>query len=157
VKDLQTGLFLGFRTAAPQTLFSTAKGGAMAKDLTITGWGEDRPGINADIGEALGRAGVNIAGTFGSGKVGEIHVLVEDVEGARRAIAETGFTVSEERDVVLVQLEDRPGAWGDVARRIADAGVNIDYHYVATGTRIVVVPDDVERAREAVGAAAAVV
>jgi hypothetical protein len=129
----------------------------MAKDLTITGWGEDRPGINADIGEALGRAGVNISGTFGSGKFGEIHVLVEDADRARQAVAETGFTVSEERDVVLVQLEDRPGAWGDVARRIADAGVNIDLHYIATGTRIVVVPDDVGRAREAVGAAAAVV
>jgi hypothetical protein len=129
----------------------------MAKDLTITGWGEDRPGVNADIGEALGRAGVNIVGTFGSGKVGEIHVLVEDAEAARQAIAETGFAVGEERDVVVLELEDRPGAWGDVARRIADAGVNIDHHYVAAGNRIVVVPDDVERAREAVGAAATVV
>lgn len=54
----------------------------MAKDLTVTGWGEDRPGINAAIGEALGRAGINIEGTFGSGKFGEIHVLVEDVAAA---------------------------------------------------------------------------
>ena len=41
----------------------------MAKDLTVTGWGEDRPGVNAALGEALGRAGVNI-----EGKIGRAHV-----------------------------------------------------------------------------------
>jgi hypothetical protein len=54
----------------------------VAKDLTVTGF-ENRPGINAAIGEALGGVGVNIEGTFGSGKFGEIHVLVEDVAVAR--------------------------------------------------------------------------
>lgn len=60
----------------------------MAKDLTVTGF-EERPRINAAIG-ALGRVGINIEETFGSGKFGEIHLLVEDVEAARRAIEEAG-------------------------------------------------------------------
>lgn len=123
----------------------------MAKDLTITGWGEDRPGINASIGEALGKAGVNIDGTFGSGKFGEIHVLVDDADAARRALEEAGFQVSDERDVIVVGLEDKPGAWGEVARKLADAGVNIDYHYLATGTRAVIAPDDLGKARSAAG------
>ena len=123
----------------------------MAKDLTITGWGEDRPGVNAEVGEALGAAGVNIEGMYGSGRQGEIHVLVEDVDAARRAIEGAGFQVSDERDALVVDLEDRPGGWGEVARRIADAGVNIDLNYLATSTRMVVVPDDLEKAREAVG------
>jgi hypothetical protein len=42
----------------------------VTKDLTVTGF-EDRPGINAAIGAALGRVGINIEGTFGSGKFGE--------------------------------------------------------------------------------------
>jgi hypothetical protein len=123
----------------------------MAKDLTITGWGEDRPGVNAEVGEALGAAGVNIEGMYGSGTQGEIHVLVEDVNAARSAIEGAGFQVSDERDALVVDLEDRPGGWGEVARRIADAGVNIDLNYLATSTRMVVVPDDLEKAREAVG------
>lgn len=121
----------------------------MAKDLTITGF-EDRPGINAAIGEALGRAGINIEGTFGSGKHREIHVLVEDAESARRAIEEAGFQVSDERDVLVLDIEDRPGAWGEIARRLADQGVNIDFDYLATGNRVVVGVDDLEKARSAV-------
>ncbi len=122
----------------------------MAKDLTVTGWGEDRPGINATLGEALGKAGVNIDGMFSCGKLGEIHILVEDTAAARRAVEEAGFEVSDERDVLVLEVEDKAGAWGEVARRIADAGVNIDIHYLATSSRIVIAPDDIEKARAAV-------
>jgi hypothetical protein len=122
----------------------------MAKDLTVTGWGQDRPGVAAEIGEALGQAGVNIEGAFGSGLQGEVHVLVEDAGSARSALESAGFTVSDERDVVVVQLEDRPGSWGDAARKLADAGVNIDWHYLASGTRMVVATGDLEKARAAV-------
>lgn len=122
----------------------------MAKDLTVTGWEEDRPGISAEVGKALGEAGVNIEGIFGSAKLREIHVLVEDAVAARQAIAQSGFEVSDERDVLVMDLEDKPGAWGELARRIADAGVNIDFHYVASNNRIVVAPDDLEKAQAAV-------
>jgi len=122
----------------------------MAKDLTVTGWAEDRPGLSAGLGEALGRAGVNIEGIFGSAKLGEIHVLVEDAAAATQAIARIGFRVSDERNVLVLALEDRPGAWGEVARRIADAGANLELHYLATSNRIVVAPDDLEKARAAV-------
>jgi hypothetical protein len=120
----------------------------MARDLNITGW-EDRPGVNAGIGEALGQAGVNIDGTFGSGTLGEIHVLVEDTAAAVRALEQAGFTVGEPRDVLVLDIEDRPGAWGEVARRLADAGVNIDFHYLATSARVVVGVDDIDKARGA--------
>jgi hypothetical protein len=123
---------------------------AVAQDLTVTGWGEDRPGINATVAEALGNAGINIEGTFGSGRLGEIHILVGDADAARRALEGTGYRV-EERDALVIQLEDSPGAWGAVARRLADAGVNIDFNYLATGTRMVVGPDDIEKARSATG------
>lgn len=122
----------------------------MAQDLTVTGWGEDKPGIDATIAETLGNAGINIQGTFGSGRLGEVHILVDDVEGARRALEGTGYNV-EEREALVIQLEDTPGAWGKVARSLADAGVNIEFNYLATGTRMVIGPDDVEKARAATG------
>jgi hypothetical protein len=122
------------------------------KDLVVTGF-EDRPGVGASIGEAVGNAGVNIEGLIGSGKLGEVHLLVEDgdADSARSAIEGAGLTVSDTRDAILVDAEDTPGSFGRVARRIADAGVNVDYLYVASRTRLVFVVDDVEKARAAVG------
>jgi hypothetical protein len=121
----------------------------MAKDLAVSGW-EDRPGVNAAIGEALGGAGINIDGTFGSGRLGEIHVLVEDEAGAAQALGDAGFTVGEPRDVLVLDIEDRPGAWGALARRLADAGVNIDFHYLTTTARVAIGVDDLDKARAAV-------
>ena len=120
----------------------------MAKDLIVTGW-EDRPGVNAKMGEALGKAEINIEGTFGSRKLGEIHVLVDDSAAARKALEEAGFEVAERDVLVLADVENRPGAWGEVARRIADHDVNIDFHYVASNDRLVVGVDDLEEARAA--------
>ncbi|MFQ5944193.1 MAG: ACT domain-containing protein [Anaerolineales bacterium] len=121
----------------------------MATDLTVIL--EDRPGTLADMGEALGKAGINIDGMCGipcEGK-GVIHILVEDAAGARRALEESGFEVSDEREVLVRDLEDRPGELGEVARKIGDAGVNIDFIYLATNTRGVLGADDLEKARAA--------
>lgn len=122
----------------------------MPTDLTITGF-EDRPGVAASIGEALGNAGVDVQGLFGSGRLGEVHVLVDDAAGARRAIEEAGLQVGDEREALVVDAEDKPGELGRVARRIADAGVNVIYVYVASNNRLVFVAEDVERARSAIG------
>jgi len=122
----------------------------MAKDLTVVL--EDRPGTLADIGEALGKAGINIDGLCGfpcQGK-GVIHILVEDAAAARRALQEKGLEVRDERQVLVLKVEDRPGAFGDVTRRIANAGVNIDLAYPATNNRLVIGGDDLDKARTAV-------
>jgi hypothetical protein len=73
--------------------------------------------------------------------------LVEDFAGARHALEAAGIAVAKERNVVVVQGQDRPGILGEVAGRMADAGVNIDLVYVA-GNRLVLGVDDVEKARE---------
>jgi len=53
------------------------------------------------------------------------------------------------KDLTVI-LEDRPGAFGDVTRRIANAGVNIDLAYPATNNRLVIGADDLDKARAAV-------
>jgi hypothetical protein len=107
--------------------------------------------VAASIGEALGGAGVEIEGLFGSGKHGEIHVLVQDAAAARGAVEGAGLQVSDEREALVVNAEDRPGEMGRIARKIADAGVNIIYLYVASNNRLVFVAEDVEGARSAIG------
>lgn len=117
----------------------------MATDLTVQL--EDRPGTLADLGEVLGNAGVNIDGMCGfpcQGK-GEIHILVEDAASARRALEQAGMEVAAEREVLLHEAEDRPGMLGEVARKIADSGVNVDLIYKATQTKLVIGADDMEK------------
>jgi hypothetical protein len=120
------------------------------KDLTVMM--EDQPGKLAELGEATGRAGVNIEGLcamVGDGK-GFIHLLVGDAAAARKALEGIGVTVADEREAVVVDLHDKPGAMGEVARDLADAGVNIDVAYtIFTGVRLVILTEDVEKARTA--------
>jgi len=119
----------------------------MFKDLTVIL--EDRPGTLAEMGEALGEAGINIDGFCGvavEGK-GHMHILVQDSAKARQALEARGIEVTGELDVLVVEGEDRPGVLGNIARRLADAGVNIQLAYLATSTRVVLGVDDLEKAR----------
>ena len=120
------------------------------KDLTVIM--EDQPGKLADLGEATGRAGVNIIGLcamVGDGK-GFIHILVEDEEKARKALEAAGIDIADEREAVVVDLHDKPGAMGEIARDLAEAGVNIDVAYtIFTGVRLVILTEDTDQARAA--------
>ena len=124
----------------------------MAIDFTLLL--DDQPGALAQIGEVLGRAGVNIEGlcavTSGGGQA-EVHVLVQDLEAALPALARSGLAVSSEQEVVVVALEARPGALGAVSRRLGEAGVNITLTYLATDTRLVLAADNLAAARAALG------
>jgi len=121
----------------------------MVKDLTVLL--ESRPGTLADMGETLGKAGVNIEGICGAIYKGEsaIHILVEDPAGAREALKAKGIEVTAEREVLVNEIVDRPGALGEVARKLADAGVNIDLIYLTTKTKVVFGVDNLEKARSA--------
>jgi hypothetical protein len=121
------------------------------KDLTVTL--EDRPGRLADLGEATGGAGVNIEGLCAiTGADGaEVHILIDDPAAAREALTAAGIDVQSESDVLVIDVENRPGTMGEVARRVADAGVNITLAYATFGgTRVVLGVDDIDRARAAV-------
>ena len=122
----------------------------MATDLAVTV--EDKPGALAGMGEAIGAAGINIGGVCGAATPGAsvVHLLVDDAGAAREALAGAGFTSVEEREVAVVDVEDRPGVLGEVARKLADAGVNIELVYLASGTRLVIGAADLDQVRSAV-------
>lgn len=121
----------------------------MAKDLLVSL--EDRPGTLADMGEALGKTGVNMDGMCAVADAGKgvIHILVEDPAAAREALEAAGIKVEAERDVVVTDIADSPGELGKIARGIADAGVNIDLVYLTTKGRLVLGVSDVEKAKAA--------
>lgn len=110
----------------------------MTKNLTVVL--DNRPGTLASVCDAIGHAGVNIEGMccFASQGVAILYAAVEDAAAARRAIERIGFRVGEEREVVVVPVQDRPGGAATVLRRIGDAGINIELVYQATGNRLVI-------------------
>ena len=67
----------------------------------------------------------------------ELHILVPHAEAARHALAISHVGVSREREVVVIEVEDRPGVLADLTRRVARAGVDLDLVYVATRNRLV--------------------
>ena len=121
----------------------------MAYDITVII--DDLPGTLAQVGETLGNAGINIDGycSLPTGGKSFLHVLVEDGAAARRALQGAGIEIAQEREVLVIDMEDRPGTMGKVARRIADAGVNIDMVYMGTKSRLIVAAYDLEKARSA--------
>ena len=126
----------------------------MATDLSVAV--EDRPGGLAELGEALGGAGVNVEGiaALGGADGGHVHLLVEDEGAARSALESAGLTVEASRPAVVLDAsaDDRPGKIGELARKAADAGVNLVACYAATRTRLVFVADDADALRSALEA-----
>jgi hypothetical protein len=100
---------------------------------------ENTPGTLARVAAAISDAGVNIAAAtgIGSGDHAELHILVKHAEAAKHSLAISHLAVTHEREVVVIDVEDRPGVLADLTRKIAHAGVDLDLVYVATRNRVV--------------------
>lgn len=105
---------------------------------------ENEPGALARVATAISDAGVNLAAAtcVGPGDRAELHILVPHAEAAKHALAISHVAVSREREVVVVEVDDRPGVLADLTRRIAGAGIDLDLVYVATRNRVVFGADD---------------
>lgn len=118
------------------------------KDLAIEL--ENRPGALAEMGEALGQAGVSIEGG-GAWVVegrGIGHFLFADGAAARSALEAAGIRVLAENEVLVQRLrQDVPGQLGKLARRMAEAGVNIEVVYSDHDRQLILVVDDLDRGR----------
>ena len=113
----------------------------VASDLAVT-LPEDRPGMLSKALNAVSTAGINLEGH--AEMEGVVHVLTTDAERAREALEGAGFRIVREQQVVLVPVEDRPGAAAGIFHRIADAKVNIRFSYLATRNRLVIAGDNLQ-------------
>jgi hypothetical protein len=124
----------------------------MPTDLTVVL--TDAPGELARVGGAVGEAGINIRGMCaftGEGR-GIIHLLVDDGTAGRaaRVLVDAGMGVADQREVLVIDIEDRPGTLGEMARELAEAGVNIELLYTTFGgVKVVIATDDMQSARAA--------
>lgn len=118
------------------------------KDLAISL--DHRPGALAEMGEALGRAGVSVEGdeAWVVDGVGVAHFLFKDGAAARKVLEAVGIRVLAEREVLVQRLkQDVPGQLGQLTRRMAQAGVNIEVLYSDHDHQMILVVDDLERGR----------
>ena len=116
---------------------------------------ENTPGALAQVAAAISDAGVNIAAAtcVGPGDRAELHVLVPHAEAARHSLGISHLAISREREVVVIDVEDRPGVLADLTRQIARAGVDLDLVYVATRNRVVFGAPDLDALKAALGVA----
>ena len=124
------------------------------RDLTVIL--KNQPGMLADMGEVLGKNGINMEGICGFPlkEEGIIHILVEDETTTKWVLENEGFEVRAVREVLVLDIGNiagKPGTGGKMARKIGKAGVNIDLIYLAENNRIVLGVDNLGKAREALG------
>lgn len=117
---------------------------------------KNKPGKLADMGETLGKNGINMEGLCAFPQKGEgvVHILVEDETTTQWILEEAGFEVRAVREVLVIDIGNiigKPGTGGKLARKIGNAGVNIDLIYLAENNRIVLGVDNLDKARAALG------
>jgi hypothetical protein len=120
------------------------------KDLHVSL--QDRPGTLAKASQAIADARINIDGyaALSVNGQGVFHVFTQDAAATRRALEQAGFQVRDERDVVIVQAQNKPGELANVLSRIADQEINIEVSYSISGDRFIIGAKDTARLREAI-------
>jgi hypothetical protein len=115
---------------------------------------ENTPGALAEVAAAISDAGVNISAAtcIGPGERAELHILVPHAEAVKHMLAISHrVSITREREVVVVDVEDRPGVLADLTQRIARAGVDLDLVYIATRNRVVFGAKDLDALRAVLG------
>jgi hypothetical protein len=116
----------------------------------------NRPGSLAMLSEAIAERGINITGAAGAtgGQVGSMAFTSDDDASTRAVLGERGW-VFREVPVVTASVEDKPGTLAAAARRLADAGVNIETMFPAgtDGSKVLIAfgVDNAEAAARAIG------
>ncbi len=107
----------------------------MARAKQISAWIEDRPGMLGQVAAALGEKGVTIRAFMAAVMDGRgfVRVVVDKPAAAKRIFAAHGWRTTED-ELVEVTVPDRPGALGEVADRLGDAGINVEYAYLGTSS-----------------------
>ena len=103
--------------------------------------------------EALAKAEINIYALATSDTVDHtvVRMVVSDPTKALMLLGEAGV-LALETEVLSIETASEPGVLGQIAERLAEADVNIEYAYLAGGREaekglIILRPSDVEKAR----------
>jgi hypothetical protein len=126
---------------------------ALTKQISITV--ENKIGVLNIMAGYLADRGINIEAVAGyemeGSKQAKIMLIVDNTRKAIDALNERGFGSVEEKDVVMVELDNKPGALKNVTSLLAHKEINIRYIYATTSpdgcpVRLVMSTSDNEKA-----------
>jgi len=94
----------------------------------------NKPGVLAKISDALAKARINMVAMalMDSGEHGTLRIVCDDPDKARDVLgkAHDRWTESE---ILLVELDNTPGAFAEVSKKLASEHINITYAYCTGG------------------------
>ena len=95
---------------------------------------ENQPGTLAAVCDELAAASINILALTISDTVDHsvVRMIVSDTERALSIFEEHG-TLAVDNEVLLVDIDNKPGSLSKIAHKLAEVDVNIEYAYLATG------------------------
>jgi hypothetical protein len=95
-----------------------------AKELLVRS--ANKPGLLGEIGALLGAKKINIRAVNGwiEGEAGVLRLVVDKTAPAKKLLAKAGYEVLE-KEILEIELGDKPGQLGAAAKKLGDAGVDI--------------------------------
>ena len=100
---------------------------ARVKQLLVRG--TNQPGTLAQVCTEMAKVAVNISAIMATpGPTGVIRIVATPYAAAEKVLDNLGMAYVEE-EAITVRATDRPGALGRITRKLADAGINIEYAY----------------------------
>ena len=87
-----------------------------------------------EVTRALGDAGINLRALslVDTGAFGQLRLLVSDVVKARRILMEMQIPAFV-NEVLVAEIEDKPGSLSKVLKMVKDANIQVTYMYAFTG------------------------
>ena len=117
---------------------------------------ENKPGELARVTDTLARSAINIRGlaTEKHGGRPMVKIITDDELSTRKSLQRIGLEF-QEFDVVMLDLEDRPGEIDKIAKRAAKAGLNIESMFLIgkkdSPAALAVMANDAKKAKEVLG------
>jgi hypothetical protein len=95
----------------------------------------NKVGLLSEIATAIAGEKVNITTicAYGMENTAYFMLTTNSNAKAKKALAPLGVAI-EEKDVIEVEVSDKPGELQKVAKKIADAGIDIEYMYATAGS-----------------------
>lgn len=94
----------------------------------------NKPGVLAQVTRALAQQKLNLLAMtlVDSQEHGVLRFVAESAEAARGVLKKLGLPTTE-TEVLVLDLSNRPGALADVAGKLGENHININYAYVTSG------------------------
>jgi hypothetical protein len=92
---------------------------------------DNKVGILADITDKISKAGINIEDicAYAADEQAVFYLITTDNEKIKDIIGRENMYKTEERDVVIMCMENRPGALSEIAEKFKEENIDIKYLY----------------------------